>query len=106
MLFRSPARIALIAKPDDAIKAILAGADAIQLVSAVLRHGPAYIHFMSDRLVRWMEAHGCATLDDFRGRLGLSTTADPTLVERAQYMRTLTNWRGTPAVSVGPDAER
>ena len=29
--------------PADGIKALLAGADAVQLVSALLRHGPAYI---------------------------------------------------------------
>src|SRR5262245_39527485 len=35
-----------VATPTDGIKAILAGADAVQLVSAILRHGPAYFTAM------------------------------------------------------------
>ena len=29
-----------VATPEDGIKALLAGADAVQMVSAILRHGP------------------------------------------------------------------
>ena len=32
-----------VATPDDGIKAMLAGADAVQMVSAILRHGPSYL---------------------------------------------------------------
>ncbi|PYR34990.1 MAG: hypothetical protein DMF89_16010 [Acidobacteria bacterium] len=31
-----------VATPHDGIKALLAGADAVQMESAILRHGPAY----------------------------------------------------------------
>jgi dihydroorotate dehydrogenase (fumarate) len=82
-----------VADPSDAAKAILAGAHTVQIVSAILRHGPPYIGVMRDGLSRWMEAHGFSTLDDVRGRLSLAVTDDPTLYERAQYIRTLTSWR-------------
>jgi len=81
-----------IAHPHDAIKAILAGAHAAQMVSAILRHGPAYAEVMRDGLARWMEAHGFATLEQARGRLSLSSSPDPAAFERANYVRTLTSW--------------
>jgi dihydroorotate dehydrogenase (fumarate) len=36
-----------VAAPNDGIKAVLAGADAIQMVSAILHHGPAYVSSMT-----------------------------------------------------------
>ena len=44
-----------VATPNDGIKAILAGAHAVQMVSAVLRHGPSYFTSMREELRRWME---------------------------------------------------
>ena len=46
-----------VATPNDGIKALLAGADAVQMVSALLRHGPAYISGMRRGLEQWMEWH-------------------------------------------------
>lgn len=81
-----------VAGPSDGIKAILAGAHAVQLVSAILRHGPSHFTLMRDGLRRWMEAHEFTRLDDFRGRLSLAQTEDPAAFERAQYLRTLSGW--------------
>jgi dihydroorotate dehydrogenase (fumarate) len=61
-------------------------------VSAILRHGPAYLGVMRDGLVRWMESHGLATLDEVRGRLSLANSPDPSAFERANYIRTLSSW--------------
>ena len=81
-----------VAAPEDGIKAILAGADAVQMVSAILRHGPSYFASMRDALRRWMEAHEFARVDDVRGRLSLANTDAPDAFERAQYLRTLSGW--------------
>jgi dihydroorotate dehydrogenase (fumarate) len=81
-----------IATPNDGIKAILAGAHAVQMVSAILRHGPPFFSVMRDDLRQWMAAHELATLDEMRGRLSLANTADPGAFERAQYVRTLSGW--------------
>lgn len=83
-----------VATPNDGIKALLAGADAVQMVSAVLRHGPAYFSLMIEELRRWMESLELSSLADVRGRVGLGPTADPRAFERAQYLRTLSGWRG------------
>jgi dihydroorotate dehydrogenase (fumarate) len=81
-----------VATPSDGIKAILAGADAVQMVSAILRHGPSYFTAMRDELRRWMESIECARVDDVRGRISLAKTTAPNAFERAQYLRTLSGW--------------
>jgi dihydroorotate dehydrogenase (fumarate) len=97
-----------VAHPDDAIKAVLAGADVVQMVSAILRHGASYIGTMRGGLVRWMDAHGYPTLSEVRGRLSLSNCPDPAAFERANYIRTLSSWtrnRSTTALTAGYNGE-
>jgi len=81
-----------VATPDDGIKAVLAGADVVQMVSAILRHGPSYFEVMRDRLSRWMESLEFMRLADVRGRLSQARTEDPGAFERAQYLDTLAEW--------------
>jgi dihydroorotate dehydrogenase (fumarate) len=83
-----------VATPNDGIKALLAGADAVQIVSAILRHGPSYFASMRAELQRWMEGAGFARISDVRGLLSLAGTQDPDAFERAQYIRTLSGWSG------------
>ena len=78
--------------PEDGIKAILAGANSVQLVSALLRHGPAYMETMCQGLLQWMETQKIETLDSVRGRVSLIETADPSSFERGNYIRTLQSW--------------
>jgi dihydroorotate dehydrogenase (fumarate) len=78
-----------VATPTDGIKAILAGAHAVQLVSAILRHGPGYFGVMRAGLEQWMTAKRVASLDDVRGHVDGKGGA---LFERANYIRTLQSW--------------
>jgi dihydroorotate dehydrogenase (fumarate) len=81
-----------VATPNDGIKALLAGADVVQLVSSLLRHGPAYLSVMRQGLERWMEWHKLGGLVDVRGRLSLERVANPAAFERANYIRALQSW--------------
>ena len=81
-----------IARPPDAIKALLAGADAIQMVSALLRHGPAYVATMRRGLEHWLERQKASSLGEMKGTVSLETKRDPGAFERAQYIRTLHSW--------------
>jgi dihydroorotate dehydrogenase (fumarate) len=83
-----------VASPGDGIKAILAGADAVQIVSAILRHGPSHLSVMRDALAEWMVSHHAEGLHDVRGRASLKRVADPSAFERANYIRTLQSWKG------------
>lgn len=84
-------------EPRDGVKAILAGAHAVQMVSAILRHGPKYFSVMRDGLVRWMESKNIASIDEVRGRVHVRA-ADLGLVERADYIQTLQSWSEERAV--------
>lgn len=79
--------------PVDGIKALLAGADAVQMVSTVIRNGPDYFTRMRTGLEQWMDRHGVERLGDVRGRASLQKSSDPTAFERAHYIRTLQSWK-------------
>ena len=81
-----------VATPNDGIQAILAGADVVQLVSALLRHGPAYIGTMRQGLESWMEWQHLNRVEEMRGRASLRSTGDAAAFERANYIRTLHSW--------------
>jgi dihydroorotate dehydrogenase (fumarate) len=79
-----------VATPIDGIKALLAGADGVQLVSAVLRHGPGHFAAMREGLIEWMARKGLTSIDQVRGAVAAS---QPTgLDERGTYIRTLQSW--------------
>jgi dihydroorotate dehydrogenase (fumarate) len=80
-----------VATPVDGIKSILAGAHAVQLVSAILRHGPPYFSAMREGLARWMESKAFSAIEEVRGRID-GRTAGEDLFERANYIRTLQSW--------------
>lgn len=81
-----------VAGPYDGIKAVLAGADAVQVVSALLNHGPTYLTVMRRSLEQWLEWHNMGSLAEARGRLSHQATDDPSAYERANYIRTLQSW--------------
>jgi dihydroorotate dehydrogenase (fumarate) len=81
-----------IATPADGVKALLAGADAVQMVSALLRHGPAYIETMRRGLADWLEWNGVSSVDAMKGAVSLKTRQDPGAFERAHYIRVLHSW--------------
>jgi dihydroorotate dehydrogenase (fumarate) len=77
----------------DAVKAIMAGAHAVQIVSALLRHGPDHLRVVKEGLVAWLQDHGYESVAQMRGSMGLQTCPDPAAYERANYLRVLTSWR-------------
>jgi dihydroorotate dehydrogenase (fumarate) len=81
-----------VENPADGIKALLAGADVVQMMSAFLRHGPAYVATMRHGLEQWMEWNHVERLGEIRGRLSLQTSGDPSAFERAHYIKTLHSW--------------
>ncbi|KRT77580.1 MAG: dihydroorotate oxidase, dihydroorotate dehydrogenase (fumarate) [Armatimonadetes bacterium CSP1-3] len=77
----------------DAIRAIMAGAHAVQMVSALLRGGPAYLRTVLDEMTTWMEEHEYTSLRQMRGSMSLARCPDPAAFERANYIRVLQGWR-------------
>ncbi len=79
--------------PLDLVKAIMAGAHAVQIVSTILRHGPRQIGALKQGLADWMEKHEYESVAQMTGAVSHRTSADPSLFERANYMRVLQSFR-------------
>jgi dihydroorotate dehydrogenase (fumarate) len=73
---------------EDAVKAILVGADAVMMTSALLREGTGRMRDVRDGLAAWLDANDLA-LADARGRLSQVACANPRAYERAQYVETM-----------------
>ncbi len=78
----------------DAVKAIMAGAHAVQIVSALLKHGPDYLRLLYDELVGWVGEHDYTSIREMRGNMSLAKCPDPAAYERANYIHILQSWRG------------
>jgi len=81
----------------DAVKAVAAGADAVQLVSAMLRNGPDCLTAIRGDFERWGDANGYESIERLRGGMSLAATRDVD-AEREQYKRMLQSWHvpGSP----------
>jgi dihydroorotate dehydrogenase (fumarate) len=77
----------------DVVKSLMAGASVVQVVSALLRHGPGHLKTLRQELVRWMEEHEYESLKQMRGNMSLAKCPDPNAFSRANYMRILQSWR-------------
>lgn len=70
----------------DVAKALLAGANTVQVVSALYKNKIAYIGTMLAELSQWMDSKGYKKLDDARGKLSRKNISDPFVYKRAQYI--------------------
>ena len=77
---------------EDAAKAILAGADAVQVVSALLANGVEHLTTIRDELTRILHTKGYSSVDEARGVLSLRSCPEPAVFERANYMKALQGW--------------
>lgn len=73
---------------EDAVKAILAGADAVMMTSALLRDGIGRMRAVRNGLADWLDESGL-TLAEARGRLSQVACGNPRAYERAQYVETI-----------------
>lgn len=76
-----------------ALKAVMAGADAVQMVSALLIHGPERLAQTRASLAEWLEEHEYESLAQARGSMGLQKCPNAQAFTRANYMRILNGWK-------------
>lgn len=77
---------------EDALKALLAGADVAMLASALIRHGPGHLAQMLAELSQWLDENEYTSVNQLRGSLSQASCPDPAAFERASYMRTLVSF--------------
>lgn len=78
---------------NEVIKYLLAGADVAMTASILYKNGISYLHNMNHALKTWMFTHGYDTIDSFRGYLSQEEIADPTKIDRENYMSILDGWK-------------
>lgn len=75
------------------IKQLLAGASAVEIASTVYINGADQIQLMLDELETWMANKGMKSIEQFRGMLSQSKTANPAAYERVQFMKYFRGFR-------------
>lgn len=78
---------------EDIVKALLAGADTVQLVSVILKNGPRFLNTLLAGVKNWLVDHGYESVEQLRGTMNLKRCPDPSAFERANYIRILQSWR-------------
>jgi dihydroorotate dehydrogenase (fumarate) len=73
----------------DVLKAMMAGAHAAMMTSALLKKGIGHITTVLEELVRWMEEHEYDSIVRMQGSMSRVSAGEPAAFERANYMKML-----------------
>jgi dihydroorotate dehydrogenase (fumarate) len=76
----------------DAVKAVMAGAHAVQMVSVLLRRGPRVLARIRAELARWLEEHEYDSLRQMQGSMSAARGGSRSALERVHYIRVLQSW--------------
>jgi dihydroorotate dehydrogenase (fumarate) len=69
------------------LKQIMAGADAVQIVSALYLNGKSYIQQMLKEIESWLHEKGKFSIQQIKGEASYSRNADPSVFERINFMK-------------------
>ena len=83
---------------DDALKMLLAGADAVHMASAVLQRGPQVLKEVLEGVVRWMEAREYDSVAQLKGSMSQQNLPNPSAFARAAYLNALDSFTPPPGV--------
>lgn len=72
---------------DGVVKQILAGAAAVQIVSAVYKKGFDVIPEMINEVENWMKSKSFESIDDFKGKMSFDKIDNPSAYMRIQFMK-------------------
>jgi len=77
----------------EVIKYLMAGADAVMTTSALLQNGIDYLTTLVNDLSTWMESHEYDSVSQMKGCMSHQHVEDPSAFERANYIKTLENYK-------------
>ena len=77
----------------DVIKAVMTGAHSVQLVSALLIHGPEHITRTLEAMEFWLNEHEYESLAQMQGSMNMAKVPDAAKLTRANYMKMLDSWQ-------------
>lgn len=76
----------------DAVKAVMCGASAVQIVSALITGGMRRLSHMREHMAGWLQEHEYKSLKQMCGSMNIARCPDPHLFERANYIHLLQTW--------------
>lgn len=74
-------------KPEDVVKAILAGASAVEVCSAIYQNTNSFINEANRFLGAWMERKGFERVSQFKGKLNAQDVEGINTFERTQFLK-------------------
>ncbi len=77
----------------DVIKSVMAGAHTVQMVSALLIHGPEHIRRTLEAIEFWLTDHEYQSLRQMQGSMNMAKAPNPAKLTRANYMQMLDSWQ-------------
>lgn len=78
-------------KPEDVVKAILAGASAVEICSAIYQNTNSFINEANRFLGTWMERKGFERISQFKGKLNAQDVEGINTFERTQFLKYFSN---------------
>ncbi|HIQ47648.1 MAG TPA: dihydroorotate dehydrogenase-like protein [Sulfurovum sp.] len=82
-----------VSSHEDVLKAMMSGADTVQMVTALMQHGEGHITKVLKDLVAWMEEKEYISIEQMKGSISLNHSSNPAAFQRGNYMRILTDYR-------------
>ena len=76
-----------VANPEAVVKAILAGASAVEVCSAIYQNTNAFIGDATRFLSAWMERKGFTDIAQFKGKLNIKDVKGVNTFERTQFLK-------------------
>ena len=83
---------------EDALKMLLAGADAVHMASAILLRGPTALQEVLAGIVQWLEAREYDSVAQLKGSMSQQNLPNPSAFARAAYLNTLDSFTPPPGV--------
>ena len=77
----------------DVIKAVMTGAHSVQMVSALLIHGPEHIKRTLEAIDFWLTEHEYESLRQMQGSMNRAKVPNAAKLTRANYMKMLDSWQ-------------
>jgi len=71
----------------DVVKSVMAGALAVQVVSALLDHGPEYLTTLRENLELWLTEFEYESLKQLQGSMNFENCPNLSAYERANYVQ-------------------
>jgi dihydroorotate dehydrogenase (fumarate) len=76
----------------DVIKTLLAGANAVMMASALLKHGPQHVSLVLEQMQTWLDARDYASVSQMIGSASRQRSEDASAFERGNYMKALVSY--------------